>query len=71
MARRVTPLRLAIAASGRTQRDIASKIGVGEDQLSRIVNGLHADKDTQDALARELGQTIDDLWPTAPPERAA
>jgi transcriptional regulator with XRE-family HTH domain len=71
MARPVTPLRLAIAASGRTQREIADTLGISEEHLSRLVNGLHASQRMREGIAEELGQTVEQLWPTSTPERAA
>jgi transcriptional regulator with XRE-family HTH domain len=58
-----SPLRLAIAASGRTQRDIAEAAGISERKLSQIVNGLHADEATQELIASELRQSRADLFP--------
>jgi plasmid maintenance system antidote protein VapI len=63
--KRVTPLKLAIVASGRTQRDIAQEIGVDEGHLSRIVNGLHCSDPMRDALCDALGKTVDELWPAS------
>lgn len=71
MSRPVTPLKLAIAVSGRTQRDVAEALGLSEAHFSRIVNGLHASEATRQQIAGELGQTVDDLWPSGSPERAA
>jgi len=57
----VTPLKLAIVATGRTQRDIAASVGIDEFKLSRLVNGReHADEDLKEKLAQELGR--DDLF---------
>lgn len=58
-----TPLRLAIVHSGRTQRDVAGEAGISEGHLSRIVNGLHTDDATQEAIARAIGKTVAELWP--------
>lgn len=66
-----TPVRLAIVHAGRTQRDIAAAIGMDEGQLSRIVNGLHADDATRERIARELGRKTEDLWPALSTEAAA
>lgn len=72
MSRPVTPLKLAIAGSGRTQRELADALGLSEAHFSRIVNGLHASKATRQDIADELGQTVDHLWPSPnSPERAA
>ena len=70
MARRITPLRRAIFDSGMTQRDVAKVTGIGEKRLSLIVNGWHADDDTQKALAEALGQSQDDLFPEPAGEAA-
>jgi len=58
-----TPLKLAIVASGRTQKEIALAAGLSEPHVSRIVNGLRCDDDTKGALATALGLKVDDLWP--------
>jgi transcriptional regulator with XRE-family HTH domain len=71
MTRPVTPLRLAIAASGRTQREIADTLGISEEHLSRIVNGLHASQRMRESIAEEIGQTVEDLWPISTPKEAA
>lgn len=63
--RPVSPLKLAIVGSGRTQKSIAAAIGMNEAHLSRIVNGLHCDDATREAIARELGTTVDELFPKA------
>ncbi|ADB50180.1 helix-turn-helix domain-containing protein [Conexibacter woesei] len=55
MATIVTRLKLAIVASGRSQRDVAAAVGISEFKLSRIVNGrAQPDDATRAALAREL-----------------
>ncbi len=72
MPKIVTPLRVAIASSGRTQREIARKAGIDESKLSRIVNGrVHPADATQRRIARALGQSVTDLWPTDEPKAAA
>ena len=63
MAKQATPLRIAIAASGRTISEVAEASGVERTKLSRIVNGLHADEATRDAIASVLGKHTDDLFP--------
>ena len=57
-----TPLKVAIIQSGRHQKDIAAAIGIDPTHLSRIANGLHASEATREALAAELGRTVDDLF---------
>lgn len=66
-----TPLKLAIVASGRQQQDIAAEVGLHPSRLSLIVNGLHTDDATRQAIARALGRNPDELWPPEPQERAA
>jgi transcriptional regulator with XRE-family HTH domain len=61
--RPVTPLKLAIIASGREQREIAMEAGLSESHLSRIVNGLHTDEVTREAIAAALGCPLAVLWP--------
>lgn len=64
MARTVTPLKLAVVASGRFQRDIAAEIGVDQHQFSRWVNGLHCpEPSTRQAIADVLGRQVTELWP--------
>lgn len=58
----VTPLKIAIVQSGRPQREIAAALDMHPSHLSRIVNGLHADERTQEALARELDRRVADLF---------
>jgi hypothetical protein len=60
--RPVTPLKLAIIASGREQQEIAKEAGLRPDHLSRIVNGLHCDEPTREALARVLGRQPGELF---------
>lgn len=69
--RNVTPLKLAIVASGRHQKDIAAEIGMDPAQLSRIVNGLHAPDSTREAIARALGRKVEELWPVEAETKAA
>jgi hypothetical protein len=64
-------LRVAIFESGRTQRDIVAAIpGLREDQLSRIVNGLHTDEPTQKAIAHALGRQVAELFGESEEEAA-
>lgn len=56
-------LRVAIAESGRSQRDIAREIGINEASLSRLVNGRsNGDEATRAALARVLDRHIHQLF---------
>lgn len=71
MAPNPTPLRIAVAGSGRTQRDIAQAVGLNDKDMSLLVNGRRpGDDDTRSAIAKELGRTVEDLWP-APAQAAA
>lgn len=64
MPRHVTPLRLAIVESGRTQREIADEVGLSESRLSLIVNGRrHCDDRMREKIAAALGRKISELWP--------
>jgi transcriptional regulator with XRE-family HTH domain len=59
----VTPLKLAIVASGRSQREVATAVGISEFKLSRIVNRhVRPDAATRAALARELGSSAEALF---------
>lgn len=60
--KRVTKLKVAVVASGRTQKEIAEAAGLNETHFSRIVNGLHCDDATQLAIASTLGREIDELF---------
>lgn len=64
MAQR-TALKRHLEETGRRQRWLAERVGIHESQLSRIVNGMHCDEATQAAIARELGTTVDELFPKA------
>jgi transcriptional regulator with XRE-family HTH domain len=64
MARSVTPLKLAIVASGQTQREVATAAELTEARLSLIVNGHHCDSQTRKRLADVLGKAVDDLFPS-------
>jgi transcriptional regulator with XRE-family HTH domain len=80
---KVTPLKIAIVASGMTQAEIAERIGRTRDDVSRWANdtpGRPLRGDTKIALASVLGKTVDELWPdesqdaepqTQPQEQAA
>ncbi len=68
MARPITALRLAIAGSGLTQKEIAASAGMDEPKLSRLVNGRHpGDEKTRQAIASVLGVSVEDLFPDAQP----
>lgn len=66
-----TPLRLAIAASGITQRNLADQIGLDETRLSRIVNGMQCDQATCQDIAKALGREKTELWPVDEEIKAA
>lgn len=61
--RKPTPLKLAIVASGRTQREIAEMVGIDEDSLSKIANG-HRTPSLPRAikLANLLDTSVTDLF---------
>lgn len=58
-----TPVRQAIRASGRTQREIAEVVGIHEATLSRIASGLYADDALRERIAAAIGVDVDSLWP--------
>ncbi len=60
-----TTLKRLIFESGQTQRAIAAKADVREDQFSRIVNGLSCDPDIQARIAEALGREVHELWPNS------
>lgn len=63
----VTPLKLAVIASGRRQKDIAAAIGMTEAQFSLIVNGKHAPERIRKEIANLLGQKVETLFPPSAP----
>lgn len=63
MAKVTNPLKVAIAADPRHQKEIAAEVGLSETNLSQIVNGWRpADESTRSALADTLGKSSDDLF---------
>jgi DNA-binding XRE family transcriptional regulator len=65
MPKPTTPLRTAIAADPRFQKEIAAEVGLSETTLSLIVNGRwNADDETKTALARTLGKSVSELFPS-------
>jgi lambda repressor-like predicted transcriptional regulator len=62
-----TALKRVLLAEGRKQSWLAGQAGIREDQLSRIVNGLHCDPSTREAIAKALGRSVDELWPASIP----
>jgi len=61
-----TRLAEVLADEGRSQRWLASRAGIHESHLSRIVNGLPPGPDTQAAIAAALDRPVDDLFPDLP-----
>lgn len=59
----VTPLRLAIVASGRPQKSIAEDAGLSESRMSLIANGLHCDDATRVRIAAALQRDVSELFP--------
>jgi hypothetical protein len=57
------PLKTAILASGKTQREIAHETRIPETRLSEIVRGWAEPRDAErDALARALNQDSGSLF---------
>lgn len=70
--RQVTPLKLAIVASGYTMREIATRADVRENDLSRYARGMFQPRAAAAArIAGALGTTVESLWPSEQTERAA
>ncbi len=63
MNRPVTPLRLAIVASGKRQKELAAEVGLSESRMSMIANGLHVDEATREKIAAALDTSVSALWP--------
>ncbi len=62
-------LKIAIAASGKLQRQIAASTGIRENRLSTIVNGwTEPRKDERAAIAAALGRTSAELFNVSEPE---
>ena len=58
------PLKMAIHASGKTQKRIAALARMTEPRLSLIVRGREAaTDDEQEQLAKALKKSIDELFP--------
>jgi transcriptional regulator with XRE-family HTH domain len=56
-------LRVAIAATGRTQKDVARRAEINQWRLSRIVrNDVTPTPKEQARLARILGKTVPELF---------
>lgn len=67
-------LKLAILASGQTQRVIAKRAAIDETKLSRLVRGtVRPFPDEREALARVLNRSEAELFPPvmAPPSDLA
>jgi lambda repressor-like predicted transcriptional regulator len=69
-ARLRTPLKLVLAAEGRSQVWLARTLGVDPRQVWGWVNGLHIPGvATQGMIASALpGHTVEELWPDASPD---
>jgi len=66
----VTPLKLAIVMSGRTQTDIAEEVGVHPGSMAGYAGGYRTpSKAMQKRIARALRKTPAELWPD--PEQEA
>lgn len=69
--KRPTLLKLAIVQSGRTARDVAESARISESTLSKYANGWHGNEVTRQKIARALGRTTDELFPSDCIGRAA
>jgi DNA-binding XRE family transcriptional regulator len=64
--RKPTPLKLAIVASGHSQRAIAEMVGIDEPQFNHIVAGRRTPNLVRAiALSRLLDTPVEDLFPDA------
>jgi transcriptional regulator with XRE-family HTH domain len=60
----VHPLKIALKAAGRTQRELCRTIGLAEESLSRAIHGRRIlGRATQERIAREVGFPIKILFP--------
>ena len=56
-------LKIAIAASGKSQRQLAATSHIPEARISSIVRGWTSPRDTErDAIAAALGKPVADLF---------
>lgn len=60
----LTPLQRAVRLRGHgAQRRLAKELGIHESTLSNVVNGrINPDADLQEALARALGESREELF---------
>lgn len=66
----VTRLKTILREEGRLQSWLATRVGIRQDALSRIVNGLHCDQDVQAKIAAALGRDVADVFPSHEREAA-
>jgi transcriptional regulator with XRE-family HTH domain len=58
-------LKLALLRSGEAQYELASRLGIGETRLSRIVRGrVRPTPEERKGIAEELGVPEADLFPS-------
>jgi transcriptional regulator with XRE-family HTH domain len=56
-------LKIAILASGESQRQVAAKCGIPETRFSEIVRGWAEPRDRErDAIAAALNKPVDELF---------
>ncbi len=65
-----TPLKRLLRDEGRKQSWLAERVGIAQPALSRIVNGLHCDRETREAIAAALGRPVVDVFPESPGDEA-
>jgi len=69
---RPTHLKMAVAESGRTQREIARAVGLHEVTFSQYVSGTRVPPDHRKAeIAQELDRQVESLWPVPQETQAA
>ncbi len=61
----VVPLKLALLRRGELQYEFASRLGIGETRLSRIVRGrVDPTPEERKGIAKALGMTEAELFPS-------
>jgi lambda repressor-like predicted transcriptional regulator len=56
-------VRALLVMRGIKQTELAIRCGVGRAELNKVVNGVRKTTHIRQAIAKELGLTIEELWP--------
>lgn len=62
-------IRGLMKAKKLTNRAIAEQLGVQPVTVSVVINGHQPSKRIQEAVAKALDKSIDELWPPDPPSK--